>query len=194
MVDAAETAAITALAKAALDSPPEPKVTPKRRDRREWRLLAGVAAVTVASVLLFDVRVQVGERPASAESPPVVAAPVTTPPVQAEKPPSGVSSGGKGQPEGPEPRRFAWAPTAGASGYHVEFFRGAVRVYAKDTTRPELTVPARWAYAGATKSFQPGEYRWYVWPIVSGKRASNAAIQTTVSIPRRLAGSPTSHA
>src|SRR6476660_4623680 len=36
---------------------------------RSWRVLIGVAAVTILSLLLFDVRVQVGKTPASAEAP-----------------------------------------------------------------------------------------------------------------------------
>ena len=81
------------------------------------------------------------------------------------------------------PRRFAWAPAARADGYYVEFFRGSTRVFAKRTTRPMLDVPALWRYQGTQRSFVAGTYRWYVWPLVDGKRTSRAAVQTTISIP-----------
>jgi hypothetical protein len=141
------------------------------------RVLAGVAAVTILGLLLFDVRVEVGQKQASAEPPagvnvapavPAKPAPSTTPKRQTRSKPS--------------ERKFAWAPVAGATAYHVEFFRGQRRVFVHDTTRPDITVPARWTYEGSSRSFGPGEYRWYVWPVVSGLRQSRAAVQSTVTI------------
>ena len=38
-------------------------------------------------------------------------------------------------------RRFAWAPVAGATGYHVKFFRSDSLVFAADTTGPAITIP-----------------------------------------------------
>jgi hypothetical protein len=79
----------------------------------------------------------------------------------------------------PEERRFAWAPVAGASGYHVEFFRGSVRVLARETSSPQLTVPP-WLGEGKRKrTFVRGEYRWYVWTMTSGRRAATAIVQAT---------------
>ena len=115
--------ALTALSGAALalDERPAPRV----QDGRSWRVLVGVAAVTVLSLLLFDVRVQVGRTPASAETPQTRAAAPATP----SRPPSASVPRPVQKPraEGatkPQARRFAWAPAPGASGYHVEFFRG----------------------------------------------------------------------
>jgi hypothetical protein len=171
------------------------------------RTLVGVAAVTMLTLLLLDVRVEVGERPASATQPkaedvPSSAAPPSAPkpapqpkpkPAKQPKPKPAQQPTPKPKPK-PNPadrvkaglvdRRFAWAPVGRATGYHVEFFRGQTRVFARDTSRPELTVPGRWIYQGTARSFRPGDYKWYVWPIVSGRRESRAAVQTTVSIPR----------
>jgi hypothetical protein len=81
-------------------------------------------------------------------------------------------------------RRFAWAPSPAASAYHVEFFRGSSRVFAEETQEPQVVVPARWTFEGSRRSLLPGQYTWYVWPIVGGRRAAAAVVQATVSIPR----------
>jgi hypothetical protein len=153
------------------------------------RLLIGVAAVSMLALLLFDVRVQVGERPASAVpqalEQPSSTSPLGSPPAgntkhatsPSPRAPSRTSS------RGPASRRFAWAPVEGASGYDVEFFRGATRVYAERTTTPSLEIPARWRHDGVSRSFRPGEYKWYVWPVIADRRASRASVQATISIP-----------
>ncbi len=165
-----DTDAFYALANAALTMPDEYVGS---EGQHRWRLLAGVAAVTVASLLLLDVRVEVGRTPASAEPNAIEEAPDSSPS-------SGTGPSKSGGPsEQMQPRRFAWAPAAGASGYHVEFFRGAVRVLSMDTKGPELTIPARWFSGGTARSFVRGEYRWYVWPVASGRRAPKAIVQAT---------------
>ena len=149
-----------------------------RRLETSKRVLVGVAAVTMLVLLLFDVRVEVGQRQASAEpradqAPPTPASP--KPPTSRPTPISKARSR-------PTERKFAWVRVAGADAYHVEFFRGQNRVFMQDTPGPDITVPARWTYQGSSRSFRPGEYRWYVWPIVSGLRQSRAAVQSTVTI------------
>ena len=153
------------------------------RDRRSWRLLVGVAAVTVASVLFFDVRVQVGERPASAEPPVREQAPAIITARQPAPPAVRPASKPNRPKVRPTVRRFAWAATPDASRYHVEFFRGAVRVFTADTRQPTLALPARWNHRGRNESLTAGEYRWYVWPIVSGRRGSSAVVQATLVVP-----------
>lgn len=145
------------------------------RSQTSYRALVGVAAVTVAALLFLDVRVDVGGKRALADSSTVDGGRPAVPP-PAGQPPERPSTT-------PTERRFAWAPTPGAAGYHVEFFRNDKRVYASDTVKPQLTVPRRWTHEGRPQSFRPGEYRWYVWPVASGRRGSRAVIQTTVSIP-----------
>ena len=84
----------------------------------------------------------------------------------------------------PRVRRFAWAPTQGASAYHVELFRHDARIFAADTKQPQLAVPARWQMNGRQQKLSAGEYRWLVWPVVSGRRASSATVQATLTISR----------
>jgi hypothetical protein len=81
-------------------------------------------------------------------------------------------------------QRFAWAPVPGASGYHVELFRDSSKVFEVDTKRPAASIPARWMFEQRRQSLEPGEYRWYVWPLVSGVRASRAIVQATLAISR----------
>jgi hypothetical protein len=93
----------------------------------------------------------------------------------------------KAQPATPkpavEPRRFAWAPVDGAVSYHVELFRGADRVLAKETTEPILELGSTWRYDGKTVQLTPGSYRWYVWPVTKSGRATQAVVQAKLDIP-----------
>ena len=91
----------------------------------------------------------------------------------------------KAQPASPaaEARRFAWAPVDGATGYHVELFKGADRVLARDTTQPILELAPTWRFEGKVVRLTPGTYRWYVWPVTKSGRATQAVVQAKLSIP-----------
>jgi hypothetical protein len=141
-----------------------------------------VGVSTVLLVLLLDVRVEFGRSPAAAKqsealvAPAVAPAPTPSPPARVPKPPARTT-------RAPTPRRFAWAPVAGADAYHVALFLGDERVFFATTLRAQLSVPARWTIAGEPRRLGPGEYRWYVWPVVSGRRAQNAVVQATLTVP-----------
>jgi hypothetical protein len=150
-----------------------------RRNRRVPPRRAAIlaAATTSAALLLLLVVVWThGDAPA-----PHVGETATQSPA---RPPTAASAAGEPPATGARPagRRFAWAPTAGSTGYHVELFRGSTRVFAEDTTRPEVVVPASWTHEGSPQSLSSGTYRWYVWPVVAGRRQSRATVQTTVTI------------
>ncbi len=81
-----------------------------------------------------------------------------------------------------ETRRFAWAPVAGAVGYHVELFRGNDRVLAQDTKEPVLELAPSWRYEGRTVTLTPGEYRWYVWPVTASGRGAEAVVQAKLTV------------
>ena len=85
-------------------------------------------------------------------------------------------------------RRFAWAPVAGATGYHVKFFRRDSLVFAADTTGPGITIPAQRGFAERLHSLGSQEYRWYVWPIVAGRRAAEAVVQAKFVVSDRRSG------
>ena len=82
-------------------------------------------------------------------------------------------------------RRFAWAPSAGASGYHIELFRGSKRIFRANTRKPQIVIPRRWRLGGRAHQLQPGAYRWYVWPRVAGRRTSKAIVRARLVVPRR---------
>jgi hypothetical protein len=80
-------------------------------------------------------------------------------------------------------RRFAWPPVAGANGYHVELFKGSALVFRNETTGPEILIPRRWRFSGRSRRLEPGEYRWYVWPVVNGRREATAIVQAKLVVP-----------
>ena len=137
----------------------------------ERRFLVGCAVATALVVLLVDLRVGTGSSPATQATPP------STSPLPGSVPRPSAT------PSKPIDRRFVWAATPKASGYHVEFFRASRRVFVRDTVEPEVVVPASWTFAGSHRTLRPGEYTWYVWPIVRGRRLPGATVQATVSIP-----------
>jgi hypothetical protein len=145
--------------------------------RGSWRVLAAVGASTILVVLLLDVRADVRGTSAAAENarslqPVGAQSQDATPAAAASAVPSATS--GK--------RRFAWAPVTGANGYHIELFRGGNRVLVLNSTLPQVDVPTRWSSGGTVRSLIPGEYQWYVWPVVSGRRAAAAIVQAKLVI------------
>jgi hypothetical protein len=143
---------------------------------RSWAFVAGIAAAAVIGLVLPDLEngrgdrsVMLAESSASDEPATARTSPTTSP----------------GRPSRPslQPHRFAWAPVAGAGSYHVELFDGPSKIYSADTRKPQLTVPVRWSVAGKSRSLTPGEYRWYVWPVVSGQRKTSAIVQAKLLVP-----------
>jgi hypothetical protein len=80
-------------------------------------------------------------------------------------------------------RRFAWSPVAGATRYHVELFKGSALVFRNETAKPEILMPRRWRFDGRLRRLEPGEYRWYVWPVVNGQRKATAIVQAKLVVP-----------
>jgi hypothetical protein len=165
---------------------PARRVARVRTRRRRPAAFAGVAAAGMLTVgLLLGVRVDLAGNPAGADatvvdSVPAVVVPKTdTEQTETQPPPPPPA---RADPA-PEAQRFAWAPVPGASGYHVELFLSSSRVFAADTARPAVTVPPSWKFAGRTRRLVRGEYRWYVWPVTSGRRAARAIVQARLTIP-----------
>jgi hypothetical protein len=141
-------------------------------------LAVGATAAVSLIALMLGVRVDLSGTPAGAES-------------EGPGDATAVSSDTGARPEPahrpereavPQTRRFAWAPVEDASGYHVELFRGATLVFARQTVDPELVIARRWRFAGKLQQLERGSYRWYVWPVVSGLRASQAIVQAKLEI------------
>jgi hypothetical protein len=81
-----------------------------------------------------------------------------------------------------EPRRFAWAPVSGATAYRVQFFRGADLIYSVEVRGPHLELARRWRFRGRSYQLAPGRYRWYVWPVRSGRRDAQATVQADLLV------------
>jgi hypothetical protein len=81
-------------------------------------------------------------------------------------------------------RRFSWPPVVGASGYHVELFKGSVLVFRDETKKPEILIRRRWRFNGRQRRLEPGAYRWYVWPLVGGQRKAEAIVQAKLEVSR----------
>jgi hypothetical protein len=155
---------------------------PSSRDRRSrsWRLVAAVASVTILGLLLVDVRVRLERTPVAGRTSAIGMSGVgDAPTVQDARPLRSPTTEIRG---GSQSRRFAWAPIDNASGYHVEFFRGPLRVLARNTSESQITIPAHWRLDRRRESLVPGDYRWYVWPIMSGRRAARAIVQAQLVV------------
>jgi hypothetical protein len=165
---------------------------PRRARRRLW--------LTSAMLLTFALALFVAELkldPAGTTAPtaavtarePSPPADLERAPTQATRPasvrPAPTGDPGGGDTGGKTPQRLAWAPVARSSGYHVELFRGNSLVFATDTRSPTVTIPAKWSFDRREHVFEPVAYRWYVWPIVSGKRTTRAVVQARLVVRDR---------
>jgi hypothetical protein len=203
--DSAGDAAFRRLADSSLASPVGhvggARVLPRRR---VVALAAGVPALVALAVLVVSFWVQPGASP-TALDPSIGAPPKAVDPGVSDRSTGSGTAKAKARSDRrpaarparrtPQPsrgstgaaagsRRFAWAPSPGVSGYHVELFRGATLIFSSDTKRAEVVVPRTWRFGGRAERLSPGGYRWYVWPVVSGRRASQAIVQAKLDIRR----------
>ena len=149
-------------------------------DRRSAAFAGGVTAFLVVTGFLVGVRIDVGGSPAGVDSIAIAERSAAGP----KTPPPDAKSQGLSRPtKAPTPHRFVWAPADRASGYDVAFFRGSSLVFSARTTRPEVSLPTK--RGGSRQTLEPGKYRWYVWPVVSGLRAAKAIVQAKLVVPRR---------
>jgi hypothetical protein len=84
-------------------------------------------------------------------------------------------------------RTFVWPHVRGAVSYDVQFFRRGRSIFATRTSRPRLTLPTHWQYGRIRYKLVPGQYRWYVWPLVRSGRSLQRAepiIQARLVIPK----------
>jgi hypothetical protein len=166
------------------DAPPT-ATSARGRRRRPSRILTGAGLLGVLGGMAF----LVGSR-ADVDRP--VAAPLTAiaqPPVAKAGASKGVTASRARSPRrstgaAGDTRRFAWAPVSGATGYHVELFRGSTLIFRNATKKPEILLRRRWRFNGHNRRLEPGAYRWYVWPLVRGQRQAKAIVQTKLVVSR----------
>jgi hypothetical protein len=154
----------------------------------------GAIAAALATALLIGVNVDLRGIPAGADST-VQDRAVTedsTEQIESQPPSSGPNQLTTSPPSRPPPaagsrasgpRRFAWAPVSGASGYRVEFFREDARIYSAVRAEPQFKLPSSWSFEGRRQRLSPGTYRWYVWPVLAGLRQSEATVQAELVVP-----------
>jgi hypothetical protein len=182
-----------------------PLVLPRRR-RRRWRhtLLLLLFLVVAGAFVAVGVVAERGERAIAEaneqgseapviERPGVTGAPSSEPPAGQPSSESAAPSEPEGSgaqtppatptPTPPAPRRFSWAPVENAVAYHVELFRGADQILARETTKPVLDLGESWRHEGRLVRLTPGTYRWYVWPVTSSGRAAQAVVQARLTVP-----------
>jgi hypothetical protein len=157
---------------------PAATARPRRRRRAAGLTVSVLIGLASAAVLVYlgvrsEAHPTLVEPAAPSESNGSTQA--ATPPPEPVAPAGGV----------PTSRRFAWAPRAGASGYHVELFKGPVLVFRADSPKPEIVIPKRWRLNGRVHTLVPGSYRWYVWPRVAGRRQARAIVQAKLILPTR---------
>jgi hypothetical protein len=169
---------------------PVPRSQPSRERTSGRRAASGATVAVLASIAGAAVAAHVQLRsedpagpageavaPIDAQFRPPVASPLDTGTVPAGS--RAPSESAKPQPA--SPRRFAWAPVEGASGYHVEIFEGDSLVFEARTSRPEISIATGRVFDGPPGKTGATSYRWYVWPIVAGERSSSAVVQATLS-------------
>jgi hypothetical protein len=187
-------AAFAPTAMVELSAAPAPLASPRSRWRPGSRaVLALAGAMTVVVLLLADVRVEVGRKEAAAEpATTTTTAPPTLPfgtganqSSASQRPPApraATKRHTRTNAAQPQARRLAWAPVPGVDGYRVELFRGPHRIFARDTTRPDVTVPGTWTFEHARESLGPGEYRWIVWSVTASLRSTQAIVQSKLVV------------
>ena len=57
-----------------------------------------------------------------------------------------------------------WAPSAGATYYNVQLWRGSVKVLSTWPVATRYQLTAKWTFSGKARKLAPGLYTWYVWP------------------------------
>ena len=144
------------------------------RRRRYVARLAAVALILAAILLLADVQVEIGKTPASADTQMRIMAIVPSAPKET---PADAKAARK-------VHRFAWAPLEDAEGYRMALYRGDRKIFAAGTVAPAVHVPGRWEFAGRTHTLVPGDYRWYVWPVVSGE-VGEPVVDAVLPVPPR---------
>ena len=175
-LDEAQWAQVSHRGAAKLPSRPVRTAVSRGGHRRLALVTGGVVGASLVAALLLGVNVDLNGNPAGADTTTMIDTPTVSAPAEMPRP-SAPKQGGLPNPTKPRatrpsPQRFAWAPTQGASGYHVELFRDSVKVFAADTKVSWVDI-----------RLEPGEYRWYVWSVTAGLRSSKAMVQAELVVP-----------
>ena len=175
---------LEALEAARTKAPSAPAASEQRPRRWRSRVMTGTGMLVVLAGTAFLVGSRLdGETPTAA---PLPATAEPQPPAAGTVPSEAATQPSARTPPpstGAGTRRFAWPPVAGATGYHVELFNGSGLIFRNETAKPEILIPRSWRFGGSPRRLEPGEYRWYVWPVVNGRRRTSALVQAKLVVP-----------
>jgi hypothetical protein len=71
------------------------------------------------------------------------------------------------------PPRLVWRPFPAAAYYNVQLFRGSRKIYSAWPTRTQLRLKRTWMFGGKRYALGRGTYRWYVWPGLGPRSATD---------------------
>jgi hypothetical protein len=63
-----------------------------------------------------------------------------------------------------QPPRLEWTPVRGARYYNLQLWRNGRKVLSTWPARPRFQLKRHWKFGGRSWRFEPGRYRWLVWP------------------------------
>jgi hypothetical protein len=141
---------------------PVPEAAPLRAARRPPRL----ALVGLASAAAFVLGAKLAG-PSYVEPPQAIASTAAGGHASSIAPPATVSG---------QTRLLSWAPVSGATGYDVAIYSRTGRVFAAQTSVPEVAV----SLSGGIRR-PAGPLIWYVWPVRAGVRAATPIVQSELS-------------
>ena len=151
--------------------------------RRSLALAGGVVAGLLVTALMVGVRVDLGGSPAGADT---IAprSPVPAAPIPGTEHGAAVAHGAAIE-HGEALRLSALLGRRPPVPPRTTSSSSAARRRCSKVTRrnPRSRFPCDWVFEGRSRSLEPGDYRWYVWPVIAGTRAAQAVVQARLTVP-----------
>lgn len=72
-----------------------------------------------------------------------------------------------------KPPRLVWRSFPAATYYNLQLFRGSQKIFSAWPIRTQLRVKKTWTFGGRRYTLGRGTYRWYVWPGLGPRSASD---------------------
>jgi hypothetical protein len=71
-----------------------------------------------------------------------------------------------------KPPRLVWQSWPSANYYNLQLFRGTRKIFSAWPIRPQLRIKRTWTFGGRRYTLSRGTYRWYVWPGLGPRSAT----------------------
>ncbi len=72
-----------------------------------------------------------------------------------------------------KPPRLVWRSWPSATYYNLQLFRGSQKIFSAWPIRPGLRIKKTWIFGGKRYTLSRGTYRWYVWPGLGPRSATD---------------------